>query len=81
VALSNSIHSLVSFLPAIPQVHAILEREIAAGTPSENIIVGGFSQGGCLALRAALSFPKVRGGGLTRTHSATLRKPDCLSSA
>lgn len=44
------------------QVHAILEREIAAGTPSENIIVGGFSQGGCLALRAALSFPKPLGG-------------------
>ena len=43
------------------QVHAILEREIAAGVPSDKIIVGGFSQGGCLALRAALSFPKVRG--------------------
>ena len=36
--------------------------QVAKGVSSEKIIVGGFSQGGTVALRAALKFGKRLGG-------------------
>jgi len=36
----------------------MIEEEIKAGTPSERIILGGFSQGGGLALHSGLTFAK-----------------------
>lgn len=32
-------------------IHALLDKEVAAGTPSTDIVVGGFSQGAAMALR------------------------------
>jgi predicted esterase len=43
-------------------VHAIIEREVANGTPSTSIVLGGFSQGAAMALLAGFSFPKPLGG-------------------
>jgi lysophospholipase-2 len=43
-------------------IHSLIEQEIGSGTPSERIVVGGFSQGGCIALAAALSCPHELGG-------------------
>lgn len=48
---------------AVNYVHALIRREIARGVPAERIVVGGFSQGGLVALRAALSFPDCPLGG------------------
>jgi phospholipase/carboxylesterase len=54
------------------QVHALIEREIARGVPSEKIVIAGFSQGGAVAYEAALSFAKPLGGLLTlSTYFAT----------
>lgn len=54
------------------QVHALIEREIARGVPSEKILIAGFSQGGAVAYEAALSFAKPLAGLLTlSTYFAT----------
>eukprot|EP00277_Geminigera_cryophila_P033637 CAMPEP_0173130894 /NCGR_PEP_ID=MMETSP1102-20130122/60312_1 /TAXON_ID=49646 /ORGANISM="Geminigera sp., Strain Caron Lab Isolate" /LENGTH=509 /DNA_ID=CAMNT_0014042097 /DNA_START=1 /DNA_END=1530 /DNA_ORIENTATION=+ len=43
-------------------IHSLIADEIANGTPSERIVLGGFSQGGCIALAAALSCEHELGG-------------------
>jgi len=43
-------------------IHSLIENEIANGIPSERIVVGGFSQGWCIALAAALSCQHQLGG-------------------
>ena len=48
---------------AVDYVHALVRREISRGVPAERIVVGGFSQGGLVAMRAALSFPDAPLGG------------------
>jgi len=44
---------------SINYIHSLIDDEIARGTPSERIILGGFSQGGCIALAAALSYKVI----------------------
>jgi lysophospholipase-2 len=44
------------------QIHSILDAEVAAGIPSERIILGGFSMGGALAIYTALTYPKRLAG-------------------
>lgn len=39
-----------SMLKSVDVVHGIIEEQIAKGIPSERIVVGGFSQGGAIAL-------------------------------
>lgn len=41
---------------AATNVHAMIQSEIQSGIPSNRIILGGFSQGGALALYAGLTF-------------------------
>lgn len=43
-------------------LHLLLQDVIAAGIPSQHIILLGFSQGGALALHTALRFPQRLGG-------------------
>jgi phospholipase/carboxylesterase len=43
-------------------VIALVEREIAAGIPSERIVLAGFSQGGAVVYQAALSYEKPLAG-------------------
>ena len=43
-------------------VHSIVEQQLVLGVKPENIVIGGFSQGGALALYASLTCP-VRIGG------------------
>jgi len=47
---------------SVAYIHSLIADEIAKGTPSERIVLGGFSQGGCVALAAALSYPEELGG-------------------
>ena len=55
-------HDEASFSDAVRSIHRMLDAEVARGTPSEKIVVGGFSQGGALALRSVLHYPKKLGG-------------------
>lgn len=47
---------------AAASVHSMIAQEIAAGIPSDRIVIGGFSQGGALALFSALTFPQTLAG-------------------
>lgn len=47
---------------ATTYIHYLIEKEISEGISSERIIVGGFSQGGALAIHSALTFPKKLAG-------------------
>ena len=39
---------------AAASVHSLIEEEVKLGTPSNRILIGGFSQGGALSLYSAL---------------------------
>ncbi|XP_047164170.1 probable carboxylesterase SOBER1-like isoform X2 [Vigna umbellata] len=52
-----------SLLKAVQNVHATIDREIAAGVNPKNVFICGFSQGGALTLASALLYPKTLGGG------------------
>jgi phospholipase/carboxylesterase len=56
-------------------LHQLIEQEIAAGIASENILLIGFSQGGCIALHTGLCFHKRLAGiiGLS-TYLSTVDK-------
>lgn len=43
---------------ASENIHKMIHDEIKAGIAAKHIILGGFSQGGALALYAALTFPE-----------------------
>ena len=47
---------------AAQTVHSIIASEVANGIPTEKIAIGGFSQGGALALFSALTFPQQLAG-------------------
>jgi len=47
---------------ATNNIHQIIDKEISNGIESNRILVGGFSQGGALALYSALTFTKPLGG-------------------
>lgn len=44
------------------QVRALVDREIERGVPAESIVLAGFSQGGAIALQAALRDPRRLAG-------------------
>lgn len=43
-------------------INQLIDQEIAAGIPSENILLMGISQGGCIALHTGLCYPRRLGG-------------------
>lgn len=47
---------------ATTNIHGMIASEIQAGIPSKRIILGGFSQGGALALYAGLTFAEPLAG-------------------
>eukprot|EP00238_Polyblepharides_amylifera_P010622 CAMPEP_0196579934 /NCGR_PEP_ID=MMETSP1081-20130531/25815_1 /TAXON_ID=36882 /ORGANISM="Pyramimonas amylifera, Strain CCMP720" /LENGTH=255 /DNA_ID=CAMNT_0041899659 /DNA_START=358 /DNA_END=1125 /DNA_ORIENTATION=+ len=47
---------------SIKYTHALIDEEVKSGVKPENIILGGFSQGGSIAIRAALQYPKTLAG-------------------
>jgi phospholipase/carboxylesterase len=62
------------------QVHALIDREIARGVPSNKIVLAGFSQGGAVCYHAGLSYSKPLAGiaGLSTyfpTHDSVVPNP------
>ncbi|KAI9581246.1 hypothetical protein GQX74_013833 [Glossina fuscipes] len=51
-----------SLLAATSTIHELVDNEIGKGVPSTRIVLGGFSQGGALALYAALTYTKPLAG-------------------
>ena len=49
-------------IEATAQIHALIEDQIAQGVEPKRIILGGFSQGGAMALHAGVRFPQTLGG-------------------
>ncbi len=47
---------------AAAEVHGMINNEIKAGISANRVILGGFSQGGALALYSALTYPEKLGG-------------------
>lgn len=47
---------------AAETVHSLIAEEVAAGIPTTRIVLGGFSQGGALAMYSALTFPEPLAG-------------------
>lgn len=47
---------------AAGMVHSLIAEEVAAGIPTKRIVLGGFSQGGALAMFSALTFPEPLAG-------------------
>jgi phospholipase/carboxylesterase len=54
--------SAADFAAGLAAVHALIDKEVARGVPAGRIVVGGFSQGGALALYAGLRYPQPLGG-------------------
>lgn len=55
------------------RVHSLVEREQAAGIPRHRIVLAGFSQGGAIALQAALRHPGRLAGVLALSTYLPLR--------
>ncbi|XP_068618459.1 acyl-protein thioesterase 1 [Battus philenor] len=49
-------------LRATNLIHGLIGEEIKAGIPANRVLLGGFSQGGALALHAALTYPEPLAG-------------------
>lgn len=43
-------------------IHSLIDEFVQNGTSPKNIVIGGFSQGGALALLSALTYPQTLGG-------------------
>ncbi|ATD64170.1 alpha/beta hydrolase [Neisseria weixii] len=48
-------------LQAKTYIHSLVEEQISQGIGAENIFIGGFSQGGALAVLSALTYPDTLG--------------------
>lgn len=46
-------------LVSVKKVHGIINEQIDKGIPSERIILGGFSQGGAVALLVLSRIPEI----------------------
>lgn len=62
VGLMSTVRSEV-MRTSIDYCHHLLRAELRRGVPARRLFLGGFSQGGCLAARAALAFPDAPLGG------------------
>jgi len=47
---------------AVSLLHGLVKQEVEGGVSEERVLVGGFSQGGAVALSAALQYPGSLGG-------------------
>ena len=62
------------FDATVASVHAMLEQIEAEGTPADQILIGGFSQGGATSLAAGLAYPRRLAGIVSISGWAAYRK-------
>lgn len=55
-------HDIEGIRASTADMHALISRELERGIPSRRIVLAGFSQGGCIALHAGLSYPQALAG-------------------
>ena len=78
-------YDVLGFSPSAPEdaagiaastrrIHALVDRERAAGIDPSRIVVAGFSQGGAVALHSALRYPSRLGGLLALSTYLPLRQ-------
>ena len=60
--LANRSEDEAGILRSQKVFHTLIEEEIKNGTPSERIVLGGFSQGGAMSLMAGITAPTKLGG-------------------
>ncbi|XP_053981206.1 acyl-protein thioesterase 2 isoform X1 [Hylaeus anthracinus] len=58
----NGVEDEEGIRKAAEMVHSLIAEEVAAGIPTKRIVIGGFSQGGALAIYSALTFPEPLAG-------------------
>lgn len=71
---------------ATKKIHNMIDEEVKSGIPHDRIVIGGFSQGGALALYSALTSPKQLGGviclsgwlPLNKSFPGAMKCPDTL---
>lgn len=70
-------------LDSVEKVHHLLDEAVASGMPSEKIALVGFSQGGAVAINAALRYHKPLAGvaGLSTYFPLFEDYPEALSAA
>jgi len=59
---TGAVQDAVGMGKSVKVVHDFIDKEIQAGVPPEKIFVGGFSQGGAVALLSGLRYSKQLGG-------------------
>ncbi|XP_060535871.1 acyl-protein thioesterase 1 [Cylas formicarius] len=59
---------------ATAQIHALIDAELKGGVPADRIMLGGFSQGGALAIYSALTFQQRLAGVVALSCWLPLRK-------
>lgn len=62
---------------SIDQLRALISAEVEKGIPAERIVLAGFSQGGVIALQAALQYEQTLGG--VMVLSSYIAMPDELA--
>jgi predicted esterase len=60
-------------LTSTKMIHDIIDSEVAKGIPSKDIVLGGFSQGGAMAMLAGYTYSKPLAGVACLSGWATLR--------
>ena len=65
---------------AVRLVHGIIDRAVESGIPAERVVIGGFSQGGFLAVYAGLTY-KQKLGGLVSFSGWAARKATVAAEA
>lgn len=63
-ALGGAAPGSAAVKDSVDYVHYLIRQQISRGVPGKKIFVGGFSQGGSIAVQAALSFPDATLGGV-----------------
>jgi predicted esterase len=64
---------------ATEYIHSLIKKEIDSGVNAQNIVVGGFSMGGALAIYSSLTYPEELLGGVVGL-SAFLLQRDAVQS-
>ena len=80
---ADSAEDAAGFNESAERIKALIQKEVEGGIPTKSILLGGFSQGGALALHTSLRYPSPLAGCVALSSWLPLRKdyPAALSPA